>query len=82
MKNPGMDKSHCPLDSYRIIPDKSDFMDQQRLKLQEAPELIPTGEMPRAFPLIVDRELCDKVTPGNRVKVVAILSIHSREGND
>ncbi len=52
-------------------------MDQQRLKLQEAPELIPTGEMPRSLVLIVDRELTDKVTPGNRVKVVAILGIHS-----
>jgi DNA replication licensing factor MCM5 len=52
-------------------------MDQQRLKLQEAPELIPTGEMPRSLNLVVDRELCDKVTPGMRVKVVAILSIHS-----
>lgn len=30
--------------------------------------------------MIVDRELCDKVTPGNRVKVIAILSIHNREG--
>ena len=27
-KNPGMDKSQCPLDPYRIVPDKSDFMDQ------------------------------------------------------
>jgi DNA replication licensing factor MCM5 len=77
-----MDKSQCPLDPYRIIADKSDFMDQQRLKLQEAPELVPTGEMPRSFALVVDRELCDKVTPGNRVKVVAILSIHSREGGN
>jgi DNA replication licensing factor MCM5 len=67
------------MDPYRIQPDKSDFMDQQRLKLQEAPELIPTGEMPRSLVLIVDRELTDKVTPGNRVKVVAILGIHSRE---
>jgi DNA replication licensing factor MCM5 len=80
MKNPGLDRTSCPIDPYRILPDKSDFMDQQRLKLQEAPELIPTGEMPRSFPMVVDRELCDKVTPGNRVKVIAILSIHSREG--
>jgi len=29
--------------------------------------------------MVVDRELCDKVTPGNRVKVVAILGIHSKE---
>jgi len=79
MKNPGLDKTNCPLDPYKIQPDKSDFMDQQRLKLQEAPELIPTGEMPRSLVLVVDRELTDKVTPGNRVKVVAILGIHSRE---
>lgn len=45
------------------------------MKLQEAPELIPTGEMPRAFSLTVDRYLADKVTPGNRVKIVGILSI-------
>jgi len=32
-KNPGLDKTNCPLDPYRIIPDKSDFMDQQRLKI-------------------------------------------------
>lgn len=32
-KNPGLDKTNCPLDPYRIMPDKSDFMDQQRLKL-------------------------------------------------
>jgi DNA replicative helicase MCM subunit Mcm2 (Cdc46/Mcm family) len=33
--------------------------------------------MPRSLVLIVDRELTDKVTPGNRVKIVAILGIHS-----
>ena len=35
--------------------------------------------------MVVDRELCDKVTPGMRVKVVAILDIHSsaeRQGSD
>jgi DNA replication licensing factor MCM5 len=45
------------------------------LKLQEAPELIPTGEMPRSFTLSCDRYLTDKVTPGNRVKIVGVLSI-------
>ena len=32
--------------------------------------------------MIVDRELCDKVTPGNRVVVAAILSIHNRESDN
>lgn len=55
-------------------------MDQQTLKLQEAPELIPTGEMPRTIQLTVDRDLTDKVTPGNRVRVVGILSILDSAG--
>jgi DNA replication licensing factor MCM5 len=46
--------------------------------LQEAPELIPTGEMPRTFLLTCDRYLTDKVTPGNRVKIVGVLSILNR----
>ena len=80
-RNPGPDKQQCKIDSYRVIPDKCDVFDQQILKLQEAPELIPTGEMPRSFSLTADKELCDKVSPGNRVKIVGILSITSGQSN-
>ena len=34
--------------------------------------------MPRTFHLICDRYLADKVTPGNRVKIVGILSIFGK----
>jgi DNA replicative helicase MCM subunit Mcm2 (Cdc46/Mcm family) len=34
--------------------------------------------MPRTFILSSDRYLTDKVTPGNRVKVVGVLSIMNR----
>ena len=34
--------------------------------------------MPRTFLLSCDRYLTDKVTPGNRVKIVGILSILNR----
>ena len=62
--------------------DACEFIDQQIMKLQEAPELIPTGEMPRSVLLTVDRELTDKLTPGNRVKIVGILSITKKsQGN-
>jgi DNA replication licensing factor MCM5 len=72
---PGLDKANCGLNSYVMNTDKCDFVDQQVLKLQEAPELIPTGEMPRTVLLTTDRGLTDKCTPGNRVKIVGILSI-------
>ncbi|KNC50614.1 MCM5 minichromosome maintenance deficient 5 [Thecamonas trahens ATCC 50062] len=57
----------CGLDPYLIVADKSDYVDQQTLKLQESPEDVPTGEMPRQVLLSVDRNLVDKVVPGTRV---------------
>jgi DNA replicative helicase MCM subunit Mcm2 (Cdc46/Mcm family) len=36
--------------------------------------------MPRTLVLTVDRELTDKVTPGNRVKMIGILSIREKSG--
>lgn len=35
--------------------------------------------MPRTFLMTVDRFLTDRVTPGNRVKVVGVLSITKRQ---
>lgn len=65
----------CPMDPYHIIPDKSECVDFQNLKLQENPEDVPQGEMPRHMQLYVDRYLTDLVTPGNRVSVTGIFSI-------
>ncbi|CAE1224866.1 MCM5 [Acanthosepion pharaonis] len=45
------------------------------LKLQENPEDVPNGELPRHMQLYCDRYLCDKVVPGNRVSVIGIFSI-------
>jgi DNA replication licensing factor MCM5 len=36
--------------------------------------------MPRSFTMTCDKYLTDKVTPGNRVKIVGILSIFNRGG--
>lgn len=45
------------------------------LKLQETPENVPNGELPRHIQLYMDRYLCDKIVPGNRVTVTGIYSI-------
>ncbi|XP_015783524.1 DNA replication licensing factor mcm5-B [Tetranychus urticae] len=78
----------CPLDPYFIIPDKCKCIDFQTLKLQEAPEAVPQGEMPRHLQMYCDRYLCERVVPGNRVTVVGIYSIkkisamkHDRKAN-
>ena len=53
----------------------SRYVDQQTWKLQEAPESVPTGEMPRSIMMTVDRKLVDRASPGNRVLVTAIMSV-------
>ncbi|XP_050297496.1 DNA replication licensing factor Mcm5 [Anthonomus grandis grandis] len=65
----------CPLDPFFIMPDKCKSVDFQILKLQELPDGIPQGEIPRHMLLYCDRYLCDKVVPGNRVFILGIYSI-------
>lgn len=45
----------CPVDPYIIVHDKSNFVDQQTLKLQETPGSVPVGELPRHMLLSADR---------------------------
>ncbi|KAJ3406010.1 minichromosome maintenance protein 5 [Chytriomyces hyalinus] len=65
----------CPLDPYLVIHDKSRFIDQQTLKLQEAADVVPVGELPRHILLSCDRALTNKVIPGVRIAVTGIYSI-------
>ena len=65
----------CGLDPFVIVPDKCHYVDHQVLKLQEPPDTVPTGEMPRHILLSVDRELVDAVSPGTRVAVLGVSSI-------
>ncbi|TRM65982.1 MCM2/3/5 family-domain-containing protein [Schizophyllum amplum] len=64
----------CPMDPYLIIHPRSAFADQQTLKLQEAPDMVPVGELPRHLLLSADRHLTGKVVPGSRVVVTGIFS--------
>jgi DNA replication licensing factor MCM5 len=64
----------CRAGSFVIMADKCTFVDQQTMKLQESPETVPTGEMPRNLILSVDRYLVERTPPGTRVSIVGIFS--------
>ncbi|CAK7892233.1 minichromosome maintenance protein 5 [[Candida] anglica] len=66
----------CPADPYTIVHDKSTFVDQQVMKLQESPDMVPVGEMPRHIMLQADRYMTNQVVPGIRVTLVGIYSIY------
>src|SRR5258705_13788528 len=67
-------KKDCPMDPYLIIHSKSTFSDHQVLKLQEAPDMVPVGELPRHILLSADRYITGQVVPGSRVIATGIVS--------
>ncbi|KAL6043027.1 minichromosome maintenance protein 5 [Balamuthia mandrillaris] len=70
----------CPKDPYVVLGDKCQFVDEQQLKLQENPESVPTGEMPRHVTLQCERHLVERAVPGNRVTVYGIFTIfHNKQ---
>lgn len=60
--------------------EKCQFVDQQVLKLQEAPDQVPVGELPRHVLISADRYLANRVVPGSRCTVMGIFSIYQAKG--
>jgi replicative DNA helicase Mcm len=58
-----------------LLKEKSMFMDIQRMFIQEKPENLPPGQLPRSLEVLLVEDLVDKAQPGNRVIVVGIVRI-------
>lgn len=71
----------CPLDPYFVVHEHSQFVDQQVIKLQEAPDQVPVGELPRHVLISADRYLTNRVVPGSRCTVMGIFSIYQQKGS-
>jgi DNA replication licensing factor MCM5 len=74
-------KKDCPMDPYLIMHSKSEFSDHQTLKLQEAPDMVPVGELPRHIILSTDRYNTAQVVPGSRVIATGVYSTFNSSKN-
>lgn len=72
--------SSCPLDPWVVVPERSTCVDQQTLKLQELPESVPVGELPRHLLLVTDRYHTGIASPGKRFLVTGIYSLMTPSG--
>ncbi|PWN20495.1 MCM-domain-containing protein [Microstroma glucosiphilum] len=72
-----VDGGSCATDPFVILHDKCSFVDSQTIKLQEAPDMVPVGELPRHMLLSADRSLCGRVVPGSRIIATGIYSTFS-----
>ncbi|WEW56199.1 minichromosome maintenance protein 5 [Emydomyces testavorans] len=73
-------EDRCPMDPYVVVHEKCQFIDQQVLKLQEAPDQVPVGELPRHILISADRYLANRVVPGSRCTVMGVFSIYQAKG--
>ncbi|KAF2859776.1 MCM-domain-containing protein [Piedraia hortae CBS 480.64] len=78
-KGPEDGSDKCPLDPYFVVHEKSQFIDQQVLKLQEAPDDVPVGELPRHILVSADRYLANRAVPGSRCVVMGVFSIYNSQ---
>lgn len=76
---PGDPTDKCPLDPYFVVHEKCQFIDQQILKLQEAPDQVPVGELPRHIKISADRYLTNRVVPGSRCTLMGVFSIYQNK---
>ena len=66
---------------FDLLPDLSEFIDYQRITIQEPPEDLPPGAIPRTLSSILKYDLVDMIRPGDRIKSFAIYRSHPVENN-
>jgi len=73
----------CPSCSSRrgfeLIPKESVFIDSQRLTIQERPEELPPGQLPRQINIELKDDIVDAVRPGDRASLTGTLNLLRRQ---
>ena len=76
--------SECPSCNRRrgfeLIPKESVFIDSQRITIQERPEELPPGQLPRQVNIELRDDIVDVARPGDRVSLTGYLGLLRRQG--
>ncbi len=69
----------CPIcnkgGKFQLLLHKSRFVDWQKIVIQEKPEEIPPGQIPRSIEVVLTGDLVDTARPGDRVMITGILRV-------
>ncbi|XVH32945.1 minichromosome maintenance protein MCM [Haloferacaceae archaeon DSL9] len=60
---------------FRINFDQSEFIDAQKLRVQESPEGLRGGETPQSIDVNIEDDITGRVSPGDHVTLTGILHI-------
>ncbi len=69
----------CDIDScrrkgpFKFLPENSKFIDWQKISIQESPEALPAGQLPRTIDVILLKDIVDLARPGANVAITGVL---------
>jgi replicative DNA helicase Mcm len=63
---------------FKLLIDKSSFVDAQKLQIQESPENLKGGSQPQSIDVDAEDEIAGIVKPGDRVVINGVLRSHQR----
>ncbi|HTZ61256.1 MAG TPA: LAGLIDADG family homing endonuclease, partial [Thermoplasmata archaeon] len=63
---------------FRLLPEKSTYVDSQRIEVQENPETLKHGAHPQGLAVMLTEDLAGQVLPGNRVVLNGVLKSFQR----
>jgi replicative DNA helicase Mcm len=63
---------------FQINFDQSEFVDSQKLRVQESPEGLRGGETPQSIDVHIEDDITGEVTPGDHVTVTGILHLEQQ----
>jgi replicative DNA helicase Mcm len=76
--------SECPScnrrKGFELVPKESVFIDSQRLTIQERPEELPPGQLPRQINVELRDDIVDTARPGDRASLTGFLGLLRRQG--
>jgi len=67
---------------FKLDPERSEFVDSQKLRIQESPEGLAGGETPQSIDVHVADDITGEVTPGDHVTVSGVLRLDQSEGSN
>ncbi len=74
MRGPG---SHCPnckqISAFELLEAESKFKNTQEARVQERPEDLPPGQLPRYLEVRLEEDIVDTARPGDRVALTALV---------
>jgi len=66
---------------FRVNFDQSEFVDAQKIRVQESPEGLRGGETPQAIDVNIEDDITGEVTAGDHVRVAGVLQLEQQGGD-